>query len=365
MIDLNQFHTKLLTWYRDEARDLPWRRTTDPYAIWLSEIMLQQTRVSTVIPYYHRFLETLPDVASLAAVDEELLLKLWEGLGYYRRVRNFRKAAQRVVNDMDGIIPDSSRELQKLPGIGRYTAAAIASIAYGECSPVLDGNVKRVLSRLYTISAPINETRSEKEYWDKAEALMVQSQPGDYNQAMMELGARICIPRSPNCAACPVKDHCKAFSKGKQNHFPVKTGKKEIPVRTAVSVVFETDGHVLIGKRPSNGMLSGLWEFPTKFYEASENDTLEAATSSILTSWGISRDASQFVVNIKHTYSHFTLHLHVVRCSVDSLETVSINSGSYDKLEKIPLDHLEKYAFHTAQKKIFSHLQSRQESFDF
>jgi len=211
---------KLLAWYDKTKRDLPWRNTKDPYSIWVSEIMLQQTQVKTVIPYYERWIKTLPTIDKLANAPEQKILKLWEGLGYYSRAKNLKKSAKIICKEMNGKLPNTVKNLQNLPGIGRYTAGAISSIAFGLKAPVLDGNVKRVLSRLFCINKNGTTSAYENCLWKKAENLLPVRRPGDFNQALMELGATVCIPGSPICQQCPLRTICKAFLKNKVNEFP-------------------------------------------------------------------------------------------------------------------------------------------------
>ncbi len=211
-MNLNQFHDDLLNWYQKNQRQLPWRDTRDPYLIWVSEIMLQQTQVQTVIPYYLRFIKLFPTIQTLAEADINKVLKAWEGLGYYSRARNLHKAAKVVHKEFSGSLPQSVSELKKIPGIGDYTAAAILSIAFNQATPAVDGNIKRVFSRLKTISDPVNHSASLKNYKAFANKLMNQTAPGQYNQALMELGALICKPKIPSCHKCPVSNHCLAFN---------------------------------------------------------------------------------------------------------------------------------------------------------
>lgn len=225
-IDARSFRRALLAWYRANARDMPWRRTTDPYAIWLSEIMLQQTRVDQGTPYYERFIATFPNVHALARASEDRVLKLWEGLGYYSRARNLHRAAKIVSSEYAGTFPQSAEQLQTLPGVGRYTAGAIASIAFGERVPVLDGNVIRVLSRVFNIEACTDEPKVRDQLWEIAATLVPARDPGDFNQAMMELGARVCTPNAPLCAQCPVQKHCCARAKGVESQRPVRRKKR-------------------------------------------------------------------------------------------------------------------------------------------
>ncbi len=306
---------RLAAWFREEARDLPWRRTGDAYRIWLSEIMLQQTRVDQGLPYYMRFLDAFPDVRSLARASEDEVLKQWEGLGYYTRARNLHKAAKTVVEDYGGEVPKSADLLQLLPGIGKYTAGAIASIAFGERVPVVDGNVKRVLSRLFDIEACIDESATETDLWDMAGALVPTKGPGDFNQAMMELGARICTPKNPACTECPVAACCEAKRLGVQAARPVRKAKKPVPHQELVVAVIERDGELLIGKRPPGGMLAGLWEFPGGTLGSGETHQTALARSCRET-LGIEVKAGGLIATVKHAYTHLRVTLNVYRCNL-------------------------------------------------
>ncbi len=247
----------LLRWYRRNRRDLPWRRTHDPYAVWVSEIMLQQTQVSAVLPYYRRFMQRFPDVHELAKAREETVLSVWSGLGYYRRARAMHRAAREVVDRHGGRVPADPGTLRSLPGIGRYTAGAVASIAYGREEPVVDGNVRRVLSRLVG-SAGNDET----ELWDVATELVRGSAPGDLNQAIMELGALVCTPRSPECGECPMRSRCVAYSAGTPEAFPARIKARPTErVRVAVAVV-RRNGRVLLERPSLSSPLRGEWDLP-------------------------------------------------------------------------------------------------------
>ena len=253
---------RLLAAYDAGKRDLPWRRKTDPYCIWVSEVMLQQTRVETVIPYYERWVERFPDLEALADADEDEVLLAWQGLGYYSRARRLHEGARVVRERYQGTLPPNSEGLRELPGIGPYTAGAVASIAYGEVVPAVDGNVKRVLSRLYDLPNP-----SPKELQKLAGSLVDPSRPGDFNQALMELGALICTPRSPECHTCPLATECLALDQGTVEVRPSRKPKRPVPeMEVAVLVLAARDEdealHLLLRKRPSTGLLAGMWEFP-------------------------------------------------------------------------------------------------------
>jgi A/G-specific adenine glycosylase len=269
--DARAVRRSLLRWYRAHRRDLPWRRTRDPYAIWVSEIMLQQTQVATVIPYYERFMRRFPDAAALARASEEEVLGLWSGLGYYRRARALREGAVAVLERHGGRLPGDCGELQALPGIGRYTAGAIASICFGIPAPILDGNVRRVLSRLHALDAAAGS--GDARLWKLAESLADGPDPGDLNQALMEIGALVCTPRNPECDACPLGERCRARALGSPESFPpVKPRRAVERVRVAVAVV-ERGGRVLL-ERPSDGSpFRGTWDLPA--IELADGDAAE------------------------------------------------------------------------------------------
>lgn len=256
--DPERIRRDLLAHYDAHRRDLPWRQDPTPYATWISEVMLQQTRVETAAPYFHRWMERFPTVHSLAKADEEDVLRSWEGLGYYSRARNLHRAARLVRERHGGALPRSAVELRELPGVGEYTAGAVASIAFGEPVPAVDGNVRRVLSRLFDIERP-TPARLRRE----ANALVPEHRPGDFNQALMELGATICTPRSPSCNACPLGEHCLARSRGSVELRPPPRNRRPIPAfDIATTLVVDREGGLLLRRRPENGLLGGLWEFP-------------------------------------------------------------------------------------------------------
>ncbi len=254
--------TALVRWFNKSARDLPWRRTRDPYAIWLSEVMLQQTRVETVIPYYERFLSRFPDVRALASADIDEVLSLWSGLGYYRRARELHRCANEVVEKHGGVFPSDVPGLRALRGIGPYTAGAIASIAFDKPVPLVDGNVARVLARLFTIEHDMKSSGGMREAWAIAEQIVPKEEPGKFNQALMELGATICIPRDPGCLVCPVRESCTARAQGRERDLPIMSAKKASPKVPMVAVVLEHEGQILFARRKEDGLFGGLWEPP-------------------------------------------------------------------------------------------------------
>ena len=257
------FREKLLAWYDANKRDLPWRRTQDPYKIWISEIMLQQTRVDTVIPYYERFLDWFPTVADLAQAPEERLLKAWEGLGYYSRVRNMQKAAQKMMEDHGGVFPSNYEAISKLKGIGPYTAGAIASIAFGLPEPAVDGNVMRVLARLFEVDYDIGVPTNRKIFQAMMEILIDPDRPGDFNQALMDLGSDIESPVNPRPEESPVKEFSAAYQHGTMDRYPIKAPKKKpVPVYLTAFIIKDSQGRYLLEKNEREGLLSGFWHFP-------------------------------------------------------------------------------------------------------
>ena len=264
----------LLDWYAENARDLPWRRTRDPYAIWVSEIMLQQTRVETVIPYFDRWMRRFQSVEALARASQEEVLALWEGLGYYARARQMHRAAQEVVARHGGRLPSAIGELAHLPGIGRYTAAAIGAIAFGADALALDGTLRRVLSRLFDLDEDPRSPRGEHKLLYMASAALPHGQAAAFNQALMDRGAAVCPPRSPSCGRCPVAWGCLALARGHVEERPLRRGQREAPHREVTAAVIRRRGKVLIDRRPEGKLLGGLWEFPGGKREKGE--TLQA-----------------------------------------------------------------------------------------
>ena len=337
----------LLAWFGRRARDLPWRRTKDPYRIWLSEIMLQQTQVETGIPYYTRFVQALPDVHALAAADEQDVLRLWEGLGYYRRARHLHQAAKVVVETLDGRLPTTSEQWQQLPGVGRYTACAIASIAFGEVVAVVDGNVKRVLARLLAVRQCVDDASTTDVLWQAAAALVSPTRPGAFNEALMELGATVCRPKQPNCDTCPVRRVCDARKDGCQADLPVRRLRKAVPHHQIVVAVIDKRGRFLIGQRPGDAMLGRLWEFPGGKLE--DGETHEAALRRELQEEvGIDIDVGDHLATVDHAYSHFKVTLHVYRCR----HTGGKPQPRYHvALKWVPRSQLGQYPFPTANRK--------------
>jgi len=303
----------LLAWYRRNRRDLPWRRTRDPYAIWISETMLQQTRVETVIPYYERFLARFPDVRTLADADADDVLGEWAGLGYYSRARNLQAAAKQVAESHDGRVPDDVDSLRELPGIGRYTAGALASIAFDRPEPIVDGNVARVLSRLLGIREEIKQPAVVKRLWEEAAGLAEGPSPGDLNQALMELGALVCVPGEPRCGACPLRRHCDAFAAGDAAALPIQPKKGKVKRIEAAAAWLPRRGKVLAVRRPPKGLLGGMWELPGGDLEKRE-DPAEGLARNLRERVGLVTPRTEYVGRVEHVFTHRRLRLHLFRC---------------------------------------------------
>jgi len=308
-----QMRKALLEWYIANKRDLPWRNTHDPYQIWVSEVMLQQTQVKTVIPYFHRFIDRFPDIHVLAASDLQDVLKLWEGLGYYSRARNLHRAAGVVVKDLGGVIPSTEAKFKRLSGVGDYIAAAVLSIAYDQPLAVVDGNVKRVLSRLFLCDAPVNHSGSHAVFKKKAGELMDKAMPADYNQALMELGALVCRPKHPMCPACPLTIYCRASQRDQVGDFPRRKAARPLPEHALAVGVVMKKGKLLITRRPEKGLLGGLWEFPNGRIDDQETPNT-ACLRHLKTSANITAEIETFVTRIKHAYTHFRITMDVFAC---------------------------------------------------
>jgi A/G-specific adenine glycosylase len=374
----SEIQNKLLVWFRTNARDLPWRDNRTPYRVWLSEMMLQQTQVDTVMPYFERFLVRFPTIDDLAAAPIGDVLKLWEGLGYYARARNLHKAAQMIVNERNGEWPRTVEGLMALPGIGRYSAGAIASLAFDVAAPVLDGNVIRVLCRLFAIQRDPKETKVKEELWQLAEELLphpptpspdsrstnqergsasspllkpsspfsgegsgVRSSAGEFNEALMELGALICTPRNPKCNICPLAKQCAAKKRNLQDQLPLKTKHKPLPHFDVTAAVIRKNGRVLIAQRPFGGRLGGLWEFPGGKVEPGE--TLpQCLRREIKEELGVRIKVGKPITSIDHAYTHFKITLHAFECELLSGKPQALQVQDF---KWVRMSELEKYAF--------------------
>jgi len=307
-------HAALLAWFRANRREMPWRRRPAPYPVWISEIMLQQTQVATVRPYFDRFLRRFPTVRALARAEEDEVLKAWEGLGYYARARHLRQAAREVVVNHGGRLPRDAAGLAALPGIGPYTAAAIASICFGERVPVVDGNVARVCARLWLLEDDFRQAAPRASLADALQpALDATESAGDLNQAMMELGALVCRPRRPECGACPLVAACRARRRGCQADYPRRTPAPRVPERQAVAVVVRRGAAWLMVRRPGDGLLGGLWELPGGGRRVDEPPA-QAARRGVREQTGLEIEAEEAVeATLRHAFSHFTLVLQVIQ----------------------------------------------------
>lgn len=313
-VRIQTLRRQLLRWYRENARkDLPWRMTRDPYAIWVSEAMLQQTQVDQVIPYYHRFLKKFPTVSALGRAPLEEVFDAWSGLGYYSRARNLHAAAQRVVQEFGGHLPQEVNQLIQLPGIGRYTAGAIASIAYDRRVPILDGNVIRVITRYFGIQENPRQPEVQNRLWELSSQLVPQESPGDFNQALMELGALLCTPRQPRCGDCPVREGCVARKNGWQQKLPFRPPAIQRKKLRYLCGILERNGTVLLARRPFRGLLAGLWEFPGGEKQPGEKDP-EGLARCLKERLGMEATPHQMVARLKQTLTHRQLEIRAFRC---------------------------------------------------
>ena len=349
-----RIRSPLVRWYTKHQRRLPWRGSGDPYRIWISEVMLQQTQVKTVIPYYHRFLEKFPTVEDLACGDLQAVLKLWEGLGYYARARNLHRAAGVVADKHAGRIPDRWEEFFSLPGVGDYTASAVLSIAFGRSCAVVDGNVKRVLARLFLIPDPVNRPAAHNTFKKTAAALMDGADPGTFNQAMMELGALICKPTRPDCDLCPVQRHCEGLQGRRVNDFPKRERRRPVPTHHMVAGVVRKKGKVLITRRKPEGLLGGLWEFPGGEIKR-EEDAGAACIRAIQRATGLNVEIDAHLTRVKHAYTHFKIRLDVFNCRYLSGGRVRL-CGPVD-FRWVRLEEINAYAFPKANLKFIPLLQ--------
>lgn len=351
---IGPIRSRLLGWYYHHRRDLPWRDETLPYRIWISEVMLQQTQVTTVVPYYHRFLERFPALAALAAASPDDVLKAWEGMGYYARARNLHRAAVEIFERYEGQFPTTYAELRTLPGFGDYTAGAVASIAFGEVVPAVDGNVKRVLARLFAIREEVGRGPAARQLREIAAALVDPDSPGDWNQALMELGATVCLPQTPRCLLCPLNDLCQARLQGLERELPVKPAKKVLPHYDVTAAVIRENGKILIAQRPPEGMLGGLWEFPGGKVENGET-LAEGLRREIKEELGLEIAVGEPIVTVKHGYTHFKITLHAFACRLIAGQPQALGVADW---RWVTLAELDTFAFPRTDRKIIAALHS-------
>ncbi|MCG6878997.1 MAG: A/G-specific adenine glycosylase [Deltaproteobacteria bacterium] len=344
---MNTLQKELLNWYQKHHRPLPWRKTSDPYRIWVSEVMLQQTQVKTVIPYYQRFISAFPGPEKLAEAEMQAVLKRWEGLGYYARARNLHRAAQEITHRYDGALPQDHETLKTLPGIGDYIAAAVSSIAFGQPHAAVDGNVKRVLARFNMIDLPVNDPKAAKHFKPFADDLLDEKRPGVFNQAMMELGALVCTPANPKCTECPLARTCRAFKANAVNAYPRKIKKGRIPEHhVAVGIIWK-NSRALITQRKQEGLLGGLWEFPGGKVMDGETPS-EASIREIKEEVNLVVEAKERIARVRHAYTHFKIVLDVFQCHYQS-GRVKLK-GPVD-FRWVRLHELEKFPFPGANRK--------------
>ena len=348
----------LLAWYAKNARDLPWRQTNDPYAVWVSEVMLQQTRVQTVLSYYRRWMEQLPTIDSLAKADLDKLLSLWEGLGYYRRVHNLHQAAQYVVANFNGKLPENVDELRRLPGIGPYIAAAIAALAFNRDVLALDGNLRRVFSRLMDLELDPRTPQGERRIRGWALERFPEGRASEFNQALMDLGASICTPKSPSCPDCPIRTRCGSYANGTQAVRPVRSARSPLPHREVTAGVLLREDSVLIGRRPRDGLLAGLWEFPGGTKEPGET-----LAQCLRREWqeelGVTVEAGRFLGSFEHAYTHFRLTVSAYICRLRSGEPQALE---HTEIVWAPIHRLQDYPMGKVDRMIAATLESQDAS---
>ncbi len=351
--------TALLDWITAGRRDLPWRQMRTPYAVWISEIMLQQTQVVSVVPYFERWMKRFPGVQALAEAPLDDVLKAWEGLGYYARARNLHAAAQRIVARHGGELPADREALLRLPGIGRYTVGAILSLAFGQPEPVLDGNVRRVLCRVDDIADDPRAPATERRLWERADSLVKAApagRPGDLNESLMELGALVCTPGAPDCTACPLARWCLAHARGVETARPVKAARKQTPhYDVTAALIQDPDGRFLIVRRPAEGLLGGLWSFPGSAAggcltaEAGVDVLATCLADALRETLGIRVEVGDALPVIRHAYTHFRITLHPYRCR---LVDGSPQALGYPELRWVSVAEMTRYAFPVTDRKI-------------
>lgn len=364
------FSKNLLDWYQTHKRDLPWRRSKNPYYIWISEVMLQQTRVDTVIPYFHRFVDQFPTVEALATAPEENVLKAWEGLGYYSRARNLQTAVREVHERYDGIVPQNKEEISSLKGVGPYTSGAILSIAYNKPEPAVDGNVMRVLSRYFLIEEDIMKPATRTKMEKLARELILEGTASDFNQALMELGAMVCTPRSPHCLTCPVMAHCSAREAGMEEALPIKKkAKPPRPELRAVALVEgtgENKGKWLIRQRPQEGLLARMWELPHVAWKSegwnTDEDNMIELRQALVDQEQIGIQPDEWFMDTEHIFSHIVWKMKVYRAKLSNANRPS-HGGEWIPFHYrwVGPDELDQYAFPNVFIRIMKEWQERNE----
>jgi A/G-specific adenine glycosylase len=353
---ISEFARRLLDWYSANRRIFPWRENPQPYPVWVSEVMAQQTRLETMLPYYERWMERFPNVQRLAAASQQDVLNEWEGLGYYSRARNLHKAARIVVDEYEGAIPSTAAELMKLPGIGRYTAGAIASIAFGADEPVVDGNVKRVLARVLALPEAVNTPAGEKRVWSEAERLLPAGRAGDFNQGLMDLGAVVCLPQNPQCGVCPLTQLCQSLQAGTQDDYPVMEKREKVPHYTVTAAVMRRNGQVLIAQRSEDALLGGMWEYPGGKQEPGES--LENCLKrEIKEELGVTIQVGAQIGVFRHAYTHFKVTLHAFESRISGGEP---HLNDHQALAWASLEDLDAYPMGKIDRQISRRLQAKE-----
>ncbi|MDR0297444.1 MAG: A/G-specific adenine glycosylase [Streptococcaceae bacterium] len=351
---IEQLQKALLAWYDGHKKPLPWRAENfqqNPYAIWVSEVMSQQTQTGTVIPYWERWLVAFPTIEELALADESQVLKLWEGLGYYSRARNLQAGARAILADFEGQFPSGLTEIQKIPGIGPYTAAAIGSIAFGLAAPAVDGNLFRVGARLFALSDDISKAKTRAVFEAKFSEIISRTRPGDFNQALMDVGSQICTPKNPSCASCPLAKFCLANEEGTQEQFPVKSAKiKQKQLFYQAFILRDAQNAFLLEKRPSDGLLADMWTFPMTEVASADSPTKipETLKEALV--------RADEIGDITHVFSHLKWHVKVFVCQLTNEPKVADSSGLYNQQWFLEAE-FSKIALPKPQQKMFDIFQ--------
>jgi A/G-specific adenine glycosylase len=349
---------KLISWFQKHQRALPWRIRRTPYSTWISEIMLQQTQVQQVVPYYHRFLDRFPNIRSLAKAPILRVLKIWEGMGYYSRAHNLHQTAQIIVDRFAGKIPADFQDLNQLPGIGRSTAGAILSLAYNQPVPVLDGNIRRVLIRFFNITQDPGKTMTMNRLWSISQNIIPLNKAGLFNEALMELGALICSPKNPDCPHCPLNLKCSGFCSGRPDSLPIKKSKKPIPHFDVTAAVIRDRKKILITQRPEKGLLGGLWEFPGGKKEPRES-LEQCLKREIQEELNIEIQVGERFIQVRHAYTHFKITLHCFFCR--KLKGRILPIGVKDFRWVYP-EELERFPFPRADQKVIEYLKKQSQT---
>ena len=345
---------KLLHWYDQNARSLPWRFDPTPYKTWISEIMLQQTRVETVIPFFERFIARFPEIGVLAAAEESDVLRLWEGLGYYSRARNLHKAARVMLEEYAGQIPADLAALRSLPGVGAYTAGAIASIAFGAAEPALDANIRRVGARLLDLHEPPG-SEADRILWEFCQRILPAQRSGDFNQALMDLASKVCTPKAPTCHLCPLWSDCLAFQRDTAAQLPVRKPKAKIPHKLVLAAVITRGDEVLLAQRPADGMLGKLWEYPGGSVPEETSSLPDALRELMLSRFGFSINVGSPLSSYKHAYTHFRITLQTFRCELPGASPLPLPPGFawalIGELSTFPMGKVARQISHNLAKK--------------